>query len=107
MAKVEVKGKNAKQANVCQPGDNSVTVTIGNVGYVPVGPFEVDLWVDGKPYGIKTPAALDNGQELKIVFSKVKLDKGSHLIQVYLDPESKISEIDKTNNNYGDTRACN
>ena len=69
VAKVEVKGKNAKQANVCQPGDNSVTVTIGNVGYVPVGPFEVDLWVDGKPHGIKTPAALDNGQELKVVFS--------------------------------------
>jgi subtilase family serine protease len=67
----------------------------------------VDLWVDSKPHGIKTPVALDNGQELKVVFSNVKLTKGLHLIQVYLDPESKISEIDKTNNNYGDTRACN
>jgi hypothetical protein len=115
VSNVAVKGKNARTANACLAGDNVVTATIKNDGGAPAVDVDdsldaqtpqivVALVIDGKERVRTVTLILQAGEERTVAFDAIKLAKGTHALQVVIDPNNRVSESDKTNNTFTENK---
>ncbi len=58
----------------------------------------LQLTVDGAPAGTTSIPRLGANAEIAAYFDDVKLTKGTHTIQVAIDPDQKVAEVYETNN---------
>ena len=111
VSKVDVTGKGAKTANSCLAGDNVVTATIKNDGGASavdadysldaqIPQIVVALRIDGKERVRTVTFLLHAAEERTVAFEAIKLTKGTHALQVVIDPDNRVSESDKTNNSF-------
>lgn len=115
ISNVEVKGKNAQTANSCLAGDNVVTATLKNDGgasavdtaFSPdpqIPQIQAALLIDGKERMRTVTFILHAGEERTVAFEALKLDKGTHVLQVVIDPDNRVTESDKTNNTFTENK---
>ena len=78
--------------------DNTVNVTVKNIGSNDASSFEVKLLADGDEIGTETVPSLAVGENIVRSFTWHPLDTGSYSLEAVADSDGEINESDEGNN---------
>jgi hypothetical protein len=93
---IEVRGKAVRRGNDCDPGANSVRVTIKNEGDTNATGLSVRLTVDGANIGEESVASLGDGRDTVVTFDDVDLKKGERRIQAQVNTSGTFNDSDQS-----------
>jgi len=78
--------------------DNTVNVTVENIGSDDASSFKVKLLADGDEIGTETVPSLAEGENIVCSFTWHPLDTGSYSLEAVADFDGEINESDEGNN---------
>jgi hypothetical protein len=93
---IEVRGKGVRRGNDCDPGANSVRVTIKNEGDTDATGLSVRLAVDGANVGEESVASLGDGKDTVVTFDDVDLKKGERRLQALVNTSGTFNASDES-----------